>query len=73
MDSTLKAYKGMGMEGGVARWYDKTTRKDMPAIKELAARIAAPSALHRHGARGSAGTGLSLHRTGQARIAGARR
>ena len=22
-----KAYKGMGMEGGVARWYDKTTRE----------------------------------------------
>jgi ubiquinone/menaquinone biosynthesis C-methylase UbiE len=38
----------MGMEGGVARWYDRTTRKDMPAIKELAARIAAftpPSAM----------------------------
>jgi len=41
MSATAKAYKGMGMEGGIARWYDKTTRKDMPAVRELAARIAA--------------------------------
>lgn len=41
MTTTIKAYKGMGMEGGVARWYDKTTRKDMPEFKALAARIAA--------------------------------
>ena len=39
--ATMKAYKGMGMEGGIARWYDKTTRKDMPAVRELAAKIAA--------------------------------
>jgi ubiquinone/menaquinone biosynthesis C-methylase UbiE len=41
MTAMAKAYKGMGMEGGIARWYDKTTRKDMPAIRELAAKIAA--------------------------------
>src|ERR1700685_1443267 len=41
MTNAVKAYKGMGMEGGIARWYDKTTRKDMPAVRELAARIAA--------------------------------
>ena len=41
MASTLKAYKGMGMEGSTARWYDRTTRKDLPEIRELAARIAA--------------------------------
>ena len=41
MTTTMaKAYKGMGMEGGIARWYDKTTRKDMPAFRELAAQIA---------------------------------
>jgi ubiquinone/menaquinone biosynthesis C-methylase UbiE len=40
MASTLKAYKGMGMEGSIARWYDRTTRKDMPGIKSLAVRIA---------------------------------
>ena len=36
-----KAYKGMGMEGSIARWYDRTTRKDMPEVRQLAARIAA--------------------------------
>src|ERR1700728_3944936 len=41
MATTVKAYKGMGMEGSTARWYDRTTRKDMPEIKELALRIAA--------------------------------
>jgi len=41
MASTIKAYKGMGMEGGVARWYDRTTRKDMAEFCALAARIAA--------------------------------
>ena len=46
MTSTVKAYKGMGMEGSVARWYDRTTRKDIPEFNALAARIAAtvPSA-----------------------------
>ncbi len=37
----MKAYKGMGMEGGVARWYDRTTRRDMPEFRALAARVAA--------------------------------
>lgn len=41
MTATAKAYKGMGMEGGVARWYDRTTRKDMAEFQALAARIAA--------------------------------
>jgi ubiquinone/menaquinone biosynthesis C-methylase UbiE len=40
MATTLKAYKGMGMEGSTARWYDRTTRKDMANFRELAARIA---------------------------------
>lgn len=41
MESTVKAYKGMGMEGSIARWYDRTTRKDMGEVKALAVRIAA--------------------------------
>ncbi len=41
MNPTVKAYKGMGMEGSTARWYDRTTRKDMPEFKGLALRIAA--------------------------------
>jgi ubiquinone/menaquinone biosynthesis C-methylase UbiE len=40
MASTMKAFKGIGMEGGIARWYDRTTRKDMPEFVALAARIA---------------------------------
>lgn len=41
MAATMKAYKGMGMEGSIARWYDRTTRKDMAEVRKLAARIAA--------------------------------
>jgi ubiquinone/menaquinone biosynthesis C-methylase UbiE len=47
MTVTLKAYKGMGMEGNTARWYDRTTRQGLPEIRALAVRIAtavAPSA-----------------------------
>lgn len=36
-----KAYRGMGMEGTVARWYAKTTRKDLGEFKALARRLAA--------------------------------
>jgi ubiquinone/menaquinone biosynthesis C-methylase UbiE len=35
-----KAYKGLGMEGEVARWYDKTTRRDLPEFKALARKVA---------------------------------
>lgn len=41
MTAAVKAYKGMGMEGSLARWYDRTTRKDMPEFRHLAARVAA--------------------------------
>jgi len=41
MAQALKAYKGIGMEGGIARWYDRTTRRDMPEFVGLAGRIAA--------------------------------
>jgi ubiquinone/menaquinone biosynthesis C-methylase UbiE len=41
MTATVKAYKGMGMEGSTACWYDRTTRKDLPEIRGLAVRIAA--------------------------------
>lgn len=37
----MKAYRGIGMEGAMARWYDKTTRRDAPEFIRLAARIAA--------------------------------
>lgn len=41
MTATVKAYRGMGMEGSTARWYDRTTRKGLPEIKALALQIAA--------------------------------
>jgi ubiquinone/menaquinone biosynthesis C-methylase UbiE len=41
MNSAVKAYRGMGMEGSAARRYDRTTRKDMPEFRALAARLAA--------------------------------
>lgn len=31
-----KAYKGMGMEGSIATWYAKTTRKDLDEFRNLA-------------------------------------
>jgi ubiquinone/menaquinone biosynthesis C-methylase UbiE len=37
--TTRKAYIGMGMEGPIARWYEKTTRKDMDEFRKLAARL----------------------------------
>ena len=40
MSGTMKAYRGMGMEGSIAHWYDRTTRRDMPDLKMLANRIA---------------------------------
>ncbi|HTU33847.1 MAG TPA: class I SAM-dependent methyltransferase [Candidatus Acidoferrum sp.] len=35
-----KGYKGMGMEGAVARWYERNTRRSMPEFKSLAQRMA---------------------------------
>jgi ubiquinone/menaquinone biosynthesis C-methylase UbiE len=37
---TAKAYIGMGMEGSIARWYEKNTAKDMEEFRRLAGRIA---------------------------------
>jgi ubiquinone/menaquinone biosynthesis C-methylase UbiE len=37
----VKAYKGLGMKGSVARWYARITRGDLPTVRELAGRIAA--------------------------------
>ena len=40
MAHATKAYKGLGMEGAVARWYDRIARKDMAEFAALAERIA---------------------------------
>jgi ubiquinone/menaquinone biosynthesis C-methylase UbiE len=36
-----KGYKGMGMEGSVARWYEKNTRKDLDEFRRVAALLKA--------------------------------
>lgn len=38
--STMKPYKGMGMEGAVAKWYAALTRKSLDRFKELARQTA---------------------------------
>jgi ubiquinone/menaquinone biosynthesis C-methylase UbiE len=38
--STAKPYKGLGMEGAVARWYASLTKKSLEDFKALARRIA---------------------------------
>ncbi len=35
-----KGYKGLGMEGPIARWYAKTTQKDLGEFRRLAGRLA---------------------------------
>jgi ubiquinone/menaquinone biosynthesis C-methylase UbiE len=37
--ATIKGYRGMGMEGAVARWYDRSTRKDTQRFRDLAAQL----------------------------------
>lgn len=40
METTTKPYKGIGMEGAVARWYAALTKKAMPDFELLAQRVA---------------------------------
>jgi ubiquinone/menaquinone biosynthesis C-methylase UbiE len=36
---TTKAYRGIGMEGPIARWYARSTRKDIERFRALATRL----------------------------------
>ena len=38
--TTVKGYRGMGMEGPIARWYARITRPSMPEYASLAQRVA---------------------------------
>ena len=38
--TTTKGYRGMGMEGPVARWYTRITRPSLPEFQTLARRVA---------------------------------
>ncbi len=44
--STMKPYKGMGMEGAIARWYAGTTKKSLNDFQELARRVAEQISAH---------------------------
>jgi ubiquinone/menaquinone biosynthesis C-methylase UbiE len=39
--TTTKGYRGIGMEGAIARWYAKSTRKDIDRFRALATRLRA--------------------------------
>ncbi len=39
--ATQKGYKGIGMEGPIAHWYAKNTRRDMAGYRKLAERLKA--------------------------------
>jgi ubiquinone/menaquinone biosynthesis C-methylase UbiE len=41
MTAADKGYKGRGMEGSIARWYDKNTRKSMEEFRKEAERLKA--------------------------------
>jgi ubiquinone/menaquinone biosynthesis C-methylase UbiE len=68
-----KAYKGMGMEGPVARWYEKNTRKDIEEFHKLAARL---ESLLPHGgdvlevAPGPGFLAIEMARSGKIRVTG---
>jgi ubiquinone/menaquinone biosynthesis C-methylase UbiE len=38
--TTVKGYRGMGMEGPIARWYARITRPSLPEFQALARRVA---------------------------------
>ncbi|HEY2646421.1 MAG TPA: class I SAM-dependent methyltransferase [Candidatus Acidoferrales bacterium] len=38
--SSIKPYRGISMEGGLATWYTKITRKDLPEFERLARELA---------------------------------
>lgn len=40
METNTKPYKGLGMEGGIARWYAAHTKRAMPDYEALASRAA---------------------------------
>ena len=70
--ATLKGYRGMGMEGPVAHWYDKTMRKDMDQYSKLAARLAAvlPCGDVLEVAPGPGFLAIELARTGKYKVTG---
>ncbi len=70
---TAKPYKGMGMEGTVARWYASLTKKSLEDFKELARRTAervAPQSNVLEVAPGPGYFAIELAKLGDYRITG---
>jgi ubiquinone/menaquinone biosynthesis C-methylase UbiE len=73
MDGAVKAYKGIGMEGVIARWYAKNTAKSINEFKSEARRVAAllaPSARLLEVAPGPGYFAIELARLGDYEITG---
>jgi ubiquinone/menaquinone biosynthesis C-methylase UbiE len=71
--ATHRAYKGMGMEGWMARWYTSTTGKDMEQFQKLAREIAAelpPGSKILEVAPGPGFLSIELARTGNFEVTG---
>ena len=65
--TTVKGYRGMGMEGPIARWYARITRPSLPEFQAIAQRVAAAGPARRQRAGGGARTRVFRDRVGQAR------
>src|ERR1700693_6309055 len=65
--ASAKAYKGMGMEGMVAKWYATNTRKALNEFKALARRISSELPSGSSVLEVAPGPGLFRHRIGEAR------
>jgi len=73
MPGNRKPYIGMGMEGRIAAWYAKNTRKDMVEFQNLADRLARDLAVHSHILEVAPGPGylsIELAKRGQFEVAG---
>jgi ubiquinone/menaquinone biosynthesis C-methylase UbiE len=73
MTSSTKAYKGIGMEGRIAKWYAANTAKDLSEITALARRLAdglAPGAAVLEVAPGPGYFSIELARAGNFKVTG---
>ena len=69
----IKPYKGLGMEGAVARWYASLTSKSMEEFRALARRVAGqlpPNSLVLEVAPGPGYFAIELARLGRCTVAG---
>jgi ubiquinone/menaquinone biosynthesis C-methylase UbiE len=71
--SHVKAYKGIGMEGPIATWYAKNTRRDIAEFRSLAARVSqeiVPGSRILEVAPGPGYLSIELARRGQYEVTG---